>query len=92
DPFIPDVPSAVELGYPDLIFPMTNTFFFPPNTPKSIVDEFNKIIEKIVNDEEFKAKLAEMAYAVPFFKTGKDLEDFWKGQEEKYKKAAEVLK
>lgn len=92
DPFIPDVPSAVELGYPDLIFPMTNTFFFPPNTPKSIVDEFNKIIEKIVNDAEFKAKLAEMAYAVPFFKTGKDLEEFWKGQEEKYKKAAEVLK
>lgn len=92
DPFIPDVPSAVELGYPDLIFPMTNTFFFPPNTPKPIVDEFNKIIEKIVNDEEFKAKLAEMAYAVPFFKTGKDLEDFWKSQEEKYKKAAEILK
>lgn len=71
---------------------MTNTFFFPPNTPKPIVDEFNKIIEKIVNDEEFKAKLAEMAYAVPFFKTGKDLEDFWKSQEEKYKKAAEILK
>lgn len=92
DPFIPDVPSAVELGYPDLIFPMTNTFFFPPNTPRSIVDEFNKIIEKIVNDADFKAKLAEMAYAVPFFKTGKDLEDFWKSQEEKYKKAAEVLK
>ncbi|KAF2958808.1 hypothetical protein AS159_03805 [Thermotoga sp. Ku-13t] len=92
DPFIPDVPSAAELGYPDLVFPMTNTFFFPPNTPKWIVEEFNKIMEKIVNDAEFKAKLAEMAYATVFFKTGKDLEDFWKSQEEIYKKAAEVLK
>lgn len=92
DPFIPDVPSAAELGYPDLVFPMTNTFFFPPNTPKWIVEEFNKIMEKIVNDAEFKTKLAEMAYATVFFKTGKDLEDFWKSQEEIYKKAAEVLK
>ncbi|MGB9790740.1 MAG: tripartite tricarboxylate transporter substrate binding protein [Thermotoga caldifontis] len=92
DPFIPDVPSAAELGYPDLVFPMTSTFFFPPNTPKWIVEEFNKIMEKILNDAEFKAKLAEMAYATVFFKTGKDLEDFWKSQEEVYKKAAEVLK
>ncbi|WP_448531043.1 tripartite tricarboxylate transporter substrate binding protein [Pseudothermotoga sp.] len=92
DPFIPDVPSAAELGFPGLVFPMTNTFFFPPKTPEWIVEEFNKIMEKIVNDEEFKTKLAEMAYARVFFKTGKDLEEFWKGQEEIYKKAAEVVK
>jgi len=92
DPFIPDAPTAAELGFPDLVFPMTNTFFFPPNTPTDIVSEFNKIIEKIVTDPEFVKKLEELAFAVPFFKTGKDLEEFWKQQDEIYRKAASVLK
>jgi tripartite-type tricarboxylate transporter receptor subunit TctC len=71
---------------------MTNTFFFPPRTPANIVNEFNKIIEKIVADSEFQKKLAEVAYAVPFFKTGNDLLNFWREQEAVYMKAAQAVK
>lgn len=92
DPFIPDAPTATSLGFPELVFPMTNTFFFPPNTPMEVVNEFNKIIAKIVADPLFVKTLAELAFAVPFYKTGKDLEEFWKAQDEIYKKAAAALK
>lgn len=91
DKFIPDAPTSAELGFPELVFPMTNTFFFPPRTPAKIVNEFNNIMRKIVMDKEFVKKLGEMAYATTFFKTGKALEDFWREQEQVYRKAAEVL-
>jgi tripartite-type tricarboxylate transporter receptor subunit TctC len=92
DPFIPNAPTAASQGLRSLKFPMTNTFFFPPRTPANIVNEFNKIIEKIVADSEFQKKLAEVAYAVPFFKTGNDLLNFWREQEAVYMKAAQAVK
>ncbi len=91
DEFIPDVPSSAELGYPDLVFPMTNTFFFPPKTSESVVAEFNTIIQKILEDPEFTQKLADMVYAVPFYKEGDELVEFWKGQETIYQKMAEYI-
>jgi len=92
DPFIPNAPTAASQGLRSLKFPMTNTFFFPPRTPANIVNEFNKIIEKIVADSEFQKKLAEVSYAVPFFKTGNDLLNFWREQEAVYMKAAQAVK
>jgi tripartite-type tricarboxylate transporter receptor subunit TctC len=91
DQFIPDVPSSAELGYSDLVFPMTNTFFFPPKTSQSVVSEFNNIMKQIIEDPEFKQKLADMVYAVPFYKDGDDLVEFWKGQETVYQKMAEFI-
>lgn len=91
NPLMPDVPTAKELGYPDVIFQLTNTFFFPPKTPSWIVEEFNKIMAKIVEDPEFQKKAAEIAAAVPYFKTGKDLEDFWKAMDVRYKNLNEAM-
>jgi tripartite-type tricarboxylate transporter receptor subunit TctC len=92
DPFIPDVPTASSQNIKNLVFPMTNTFFFPKNTSQNIVNDFNGIIAKIVVDPEFKKKLADMAYTVPFFKTGKDLEKFWSDQDSVYKEVAKYVK
>lgn len=91
DPLLPDVPTSAELGYPDVVFHLTNTFFFPPETPDWIIEEFNKIIAKIVEDQEFCEKSASLACASVFFKTGKDLEEFWKTMDERYKTLAAFL-
>lgn len=48
-------------------------------------------MKKIIDDPEFKQKLADMVYAVPFFKTGDELVDFWQEQEVTYKKLAEYI-
>jgi tripartite-type tricarboxylate transporter receptor subunit TctC len=92
DPFIPDAPTAASQGLRSLKFPMVNTFFFPPRTPASIVNEFNQIMAKIVSDDDFRKRLAEVAYAVPFFKTGTELLNFWREQEAIYMKAAQTVK
>ncbi len=60
---------------------MTNTFFFPKGTSASLVNDFNGIIGKI-----------DMAFAVPFFHTGKDLEKFWLEQDAIYKEVAAKVK
>jgi tripartite-type tricarboxylate transporter receptor subunit TctC len=91
NPLMPDVPTAKELGYPDVIFQLTNTFFFPPKTPSWIVEEFNKIIIKIVEDPEFQKKAAEVAAAVPYFKAGKELEKFWDSMDQRYKNLVEKM-
>nr|WP_322785261.1 tripartite tricarboxylate transporter substrate binding protein [Pseudothermotoga thermarum] len=82
---LPDVPTTVELGYKDYIFRLSNTFFFPPKTPKSIVDQFNSIIEKIANNPEFQKRMEEMNIIVDF-RTGAALEEYWKAADENYRK------
>ncbi len=92
DPFIPAIPTSSSLNVRNLQFPMTNTFFFPKGTSASLVNDFNGIIGKIVADAEFRKKLADMAFAVPFFHTGKDLEKFWLEQDAIYKEVAAKVK
>ncbi len=85
---LPNVPTTVELGYTDYIFRLSNTFFFPPKTPQTIIDEFNKIMRRIAENPEFQKKMDEMNISVDF-RVGAALEEYWKAADANYKKLSQ---
>jgi tripartite-type tricarboxylate transporter receptor subunit TctC len=49
-PLLPDVPSAGELGYPDLVVMSWNAFLAPAGTPREIVDKLHDAIVDAAKD------------------------------------------
>lgn len=60
----PNVPTMIESGYPDFVALSWIGFLAPANTPRNIVDRYNKEIVAILNQPEVKAKLTEMEFDV----------------------------
>ena len=58
----PNVPTMVESGYPDLIALAWIGFLAPGNTPRPIIDRYNKEIVKILNTPEIRDKLVAMEF------------------------------
>ena len=58
----PNVPTMVESGYPDLIALAWIGFLAPGNTPRPIIDRYNKEIVKILNSPEIRDKLVAMEF------------------------------
>lgn len=58
-PTLPDVPTAAEAGYPDLLVSSWFAMYAPAGTPKPVVDKITGEIAKIMRTEEFRKKAAE---------------------------------
>ena len=48
----PDIPTAVESGYPGMVVQVFNGIFAPSGTPKPIVDRIANVTKKIMTDPE----------------------------------------
>jgi len=70
DPFLPDVPTALEQGI-DAEFTQYMGFYMPPGTPENIVRTFSEAIEQVLKDKECLKELAEQAYSLPAYKNQK---------------------
>ena len=53
----PDIPTAVESGYPGLVVQVFNGIFAPAGTPKPIVDRIANATKKIMTDPELQKVL-----------------------------------
>jgi tripartite-type tricarboxylate transporter receptor subunit TctC len=60
----PDVPTMIEAGYPNFVATSWIGFLAPADTPKNIVDRYNKEIVKILKMPDVKQKLREMEFDV----------------------------
>jgi tripartite-type tricarboxylate transporter receptor subunit TctC len=60
----PNVPTMIESGYPDFVATSWIGFLAPANTPKNIVERYNKEIVAILHQPDVKAKLADMEFDV----------------------------
>jgi tripartite-type tricarboxylate transporter receptor subunit TctC len=60
-PFVPEVPTVREAGYPSLEDLTWFAFFVPAKTPASIVDRLNAAIQAAVRTDEVKAGMAKLA-------------------------------
>lgn len=57
-PALPDVPTSVEAGYPNIHIPTWVGVMAPANTPPAIVQRLNEAVATIQRDPDFKARLA----------------------------------
>jgi tripartite-type tricarboxylate transporter receptor subunit TctC len=64
-PVLPDVPTAVEAGFPAAEFNFWVGMLAPAGTPKPILDKLNAEIAKIIETPEMKERLAKLG-AEPF--------------------------
>ena len=53
----PDVPTASEAGYPDLIVEQFMGLFAPAGTPRPVVEQLAQATKQVMSNEEFQGKL-----------------------------------
>lgn len=63
-PQLPDVPTAAELGYPDLEAKVWWGFAVPKATPDEIVEKLNSYINTALKDPAVQSKLKQMAIEI----------------------------
>lgn len=56
-PALPDVPTFIEAGYPEMVMSSWQGIFVPAATPRPIVDKLHAVVAKVMADPEIKAKL-----------------------------------
>ena len=52
-PFLPNVPTMVESGYPDLVFPIWYALFAPRDTPDAIANRLSSELQAMSKEPEF---------------------------------------
>jgi tripartite-type tricarboxylate transporter receptor subunit TctC len=57
---LPDVPTFMESGIPDLFYNTWFALFAPTGTPKPILDKLNTELNALTSDPEFRDKLSDM--------------------------------
>jgi tripartite-type tricarboxylate transporter receptor subunit TctC len=57
-PALPDVPTTVELGYPNVIASSMYGLIAPTKTPAAITEKMRAAVTKVLNSPEVKSKLA----------------------------------
>jgi tripartite-type tricarboxylate transporter receptor subunit TctC len=60
----PDIPTAQELGYPDLQMDEWFGFFAPPTTPPEVVEEWSRHIRAVLAGRDMQAALAQIGLDV----------------------------
>jgi tripartite-type tricarboxylate transporter receptor subunit TctC len=64
DPDFPDVPTLAETGYPGLEAVTWVGVFAPAETPPTIVERLNRVIDRIIHEPEVAANLAKQGIVV----------------------------
>lgn len=62
---LPDVPSSIQAGMPDLQVNAWTAFFAPRATPQPIVERLNAVLQKAVADEGVIKRFASLGVDVP---------------------------
>ncbi len=77
-PFMPDVPTLAESGYPDMVFPIWYGLFGPKGTPPEVVAKLGTELKAMAQEPEYAKKLyaqGNIASAMPADQLGRMLAD-----------------
>jgi tripartite-type tricarboxylate transporter receptor subunit TctC len=87
-PMLPDIPTMIEVGVPDLISDTWNAITAPPKTPKAITAKINADINEVLRDPEVTAKFA----ALHLLPGGGGTEEMARFLKEETKRWGEVIR
>ena len=89
-PLFPNIPTFSEEGYPDLNIEGWYGFLAPAGTPKDTIEKFNTVLNKALDDPEFKKSLLEQG-TTPLKLTPQEMAKKMDEETEKTKKIVRLL-
>lgn len=88
-PELPDVPTATELGFPDLVFKFNTGIWAPRGTPSEVIDVLNSAINAATMDPAIQKRIGDLA-ATPVTETPDKLMEAVLQEVASYARAAET--
>jgi len=82
NPVFTDIPTAVELGFPEASLPINYFIAFPRGTPSEIVERFTDALEQVYQMDDYRASILNVFQQAPFFLRGQEARDYMRAQEE----------
>jgi tripartite-type tricarboxylate transporter receptor subunit TctC len=64
-PILPNVPTSKEAGLPEFQVSAWNALFAPKGTPKAILDKLTDALDKALDDQNVRKRLADLATEIP---------------------------
>jgi len=74
-PDFPDVPTAVEQGYPTVTAVFWTSISGPPNLPPHLITKWEEAIQEMIKDPEFISKSKNLG-CVPFYLNSRDAREY----------------
>jgi tripartite-type tricarboxylate transporter receptor subunit TctC len=74
-PDFPDMPTAVEQGYPTVTAMFWTSISGPPKLPSPIVNKWEEAIQEMLKDQEFVSKLKNLGF-VPFYLNSREAREY----------------
>lgn len=87
---LPDVKTAEELGFGDVVAPSTRGYIMPVGVDNEIREKILNAFEKAINNEEHIEEMRKIGLAVDYF-SGAEYQTFIEENEEKAKAMAEIF-
>ena len=85
-PRLTDIPTVVELGYPNLVITAWFGLVMPRQTPKSIVERVNSEVMRALRSPEMIEKMAHMGVDAPKQNSPEDFGQLLKEEMARWKK------
>ena len=84
-PYLPDVPTFAEQGFPGFETQTWFSLFAPRGTPKEIVDQLNSLVRDLAQDTDSKKRL-EASFVDPTVMTAPEFADLVKADAAKWER------
>jgi tripartite-type tricarboxylate transporter receptor subunit TctC len=91
-PMVPDVPTAVESGYPGVVAETFNFLTAPARTPQPVIDRLSQAASEAMSDAEFLADLQRASFATVSNSNPEKTNQFLKDEIAKWRRVVEAAK
>lgn len=88
---VPDAPTMLESGFPDLVVGSWQGIYVPKGTPKAIVARFFRVVTNTMKAPEVHQQLATASTAVVVSKSPEDFRKFWQAEHDRWSRVVQDI-